>query len=122
MDFPRFVYLSPGKTLCQGGSFDGELVKNQDDHDAAIEAGYSDTVPEALEAAKKVQEEYVAAPRASEAPAAPVTPPPVPSEPEASLFTPATDPEPVAEPNPAPDPKPAPIDQAPRGRGRPSRK
>jgi hypothetical protein len=48
MDFPRFVYISPGMTKCQGGSFDGELVQNPVEHEAAIKAGFSDTVPEAL--------------------------------------------------------------------------
>lgn len=48
MDFPRFVFISPGKSKCQGGTYDGELVQGQSDYEAALKAGYSATLPEAL--------------------------------------------------------------------------
>ena len=52
MEFPRYVFLSPGKTECQGGSYNNELVKDKVEFDAAIEAGFSSTLPEALASAK----------------------------------------------------------------------
>jgi len=65
MDYPRFVYISPGSNKCQGGSFDCELVRDEKEHKAAISAGFSDSVPEALEAVEAVKEsiEPVAAKR-----------------------------------------------------------
>jgi hypothetical protein len=56
MDYPRFVYISPGETKCVGGTFGHELVKDEIEHKAALAAGFSDSVPEALEAAKAVKE------------------------------------------------------------------
>ncbi len=56
MDYPRFVYISPGTNKCQGGSFDCELVRDEKEHKAAISAGFSDSVPEALEAVEAVKE------------------------------------------------------------------
>ena len=55
MEFPRFVFLSPGKEKCQGGTFNTEIVKNITEFDAAIEAGFSATLPEALEAVKIIR-------------------------------------------------------------------
>lgn len=52
MKFPRFVYISPGLNECLGGSFNAELVENETDFNAAIKAGFSDSVPAALEACK----------------------------------------------------------------------
>lgn len=52
MEFPRLVYTSPGPDKCQGGTYGYELVKDKESHDAAIKAGFFDTVPEALEGAK----------------------------------------------------------------------
>jgi len=56
MEFPRFVYISPGKNKCNGGSFDCELVKDESEHKAALSAGFVDSVPEALEAVEAVKE------------------------------------------------------------------
>lgn len=56
MDFPRLVYISPGKNPCQGGSFDYELAVDKANFDAALAAGYFATVPEALKAAESQAE------------------------------------------------------------------
>ena len=56
MEYPRFVYISPGETKCVGGTFGYDLVKDEIEHKAALFAGFSDSVPEALEAAKAVKE------------------------------------------------------------------
>lgn len=47
-DFPRFVFTSPGPCSCQGGTYGAELVQNEKELDAAISAGFFETVPEAL--------------------------------------------------------------------------
>jgi hypothetical protein len=56
MEYPRFVYISPGETKCVGGTFGYDLVKDEIEHKAALLAGFSDSVPEALESAKAVKE------------------------------------------------------------------
>lgn len=50
MDFPRVVYIVPGPHPRHGGTYGQELVEDQDDFDAAIEAGFYATLPEAIEA------------------------------------------------------------------------
>ena len=55
MEYPRFVFISPGRNKCAGGTYDHELVLNIIEHKAAIDAGFSDSVPEALEAADKIR-------------------------------------------------------------------
>jgi len=56
MEYPRFVYISPGSNKCNGGSFDCELVQDEKEHKAAISAGFSDSVPDALESVDEVKE------------------------------------------------------------------
>lgn len=56
MDYPRFVYISPGVNKCQGGTYDHELVQNEKEHKAALAAGFSDTLPDALEVASVMKE------------------------------------------------------------------
>jgi hypothetical protein len=56
MNYPRFVFISPGINKCQGGTYDHEVVTNEKEHKAAIDAGFSDSVPDALEAAKVAKE------------------------------------------------------------------
>jgi len=56
MEYPRFVYISPGLNKFPGGSFDCELVHDAIEQKAALDAGFSDTVPEALEAYKLAKE------------------------------------------------------------------
>jgi hypothetical protein len=55
MKFPRLVFISPGKNECQGGTYNAELVANSAEHTAAIKAGFSDSVPEALLACEKAK-------------------------------------------------------------------
>jgi hypothetical protein len=57
MEYPRLVFISPGSQKCGGGTYDHELVKDEKEHKAAIEAGFSDSVPDALESAKLVKAE-----------------------------------------------------------------
>lgn len=52
MEYPRFVFISPGKNKCAGGTYDHELVRDASEHKAALEAGYSDSIPDALESAQ----------------------------------------------------------------------
>ena len=56
MEYPRLVYISPGQNKCIEGSFDYEPVKDVKEHKAALDAGFSDNVPDALKAAKIVKE------------------------------------------------------------------
>ena len=51
MEYPRFVFISPGSNKCNGGTYDHEVVKDASEHKAALDAGFSDSIPEALEAA-----------------------------------------------------------------------
>ena len=50
MEYPRLVFICPGANKCNGGTYDHELVKDAAEHKAAISAGFSDTVTEAIEA------------------------------------------------------------------------
>jgi hypothetical protein len=59
LDYPRFVFTAPGPTVCQGGSYGTELVKNDDELAAAIDAGFFMTIPEAL---KGIPEAHKGAP------------------------------------------------------------
>lgn len=59
MKYPRFVFISPGKNTCQGGTYDHELVQDEKDHKAALAAGFVDSLPEALEAAKVAKDSMV---------------------------------------------------------------
>lgn len=53
-DFPRFVFLSPGKLDCgKGRTYDHVLVTSQEEYDEAIKEGFSATVEAAIEAGKK---------------------------------------------------------------------
>jgi len=65
MEYPRFVFISPGSNKCNGGTYDHELVKDEKEHKAAISAGFSDTVTEALEAMAAVKETIEAEPVAA---------------------------------------------------------
>ncbi len=53
MKYPRLVYTSPGPAKCQNGTYGYELVEDKAAHDAAIKAGFFDTVPDALDNVKK---------------------------------------------------------------------
>ena len=55
VEYPRFVYISPGANKCEGGTFDCELVREEREHKAAVSAGFSDSVPEALESSDKIR-------------------------------------------------------------------
>jgi hypothetical protein len=55
MEYPRFVFISPGAQKCNGGTYDHEIVQNEKDHKSALAAGFSDSVPEALEAVEKIK-------------------------------------------------------------------
>lgn len=57
MEYPRLVFISPGSQKCNGGTYDHEVVQNEKDHKAALDAGFSDSVPEALEAVEKIKAE-----------------------------------------------------------------
>lgn len=52
MEFPRFVFRCPGKERCgrggEGETYDQVLVENEEEHAAAIKAGYFSTLPEAM--------------------------------------------------------------------------
>jgi hypothetical protein len=65
MDYPRLVFICPGANKCNGGTYDHELVKDAIEHKAAISAGFSDTVTEALEAMAAVKESIEAEPVAA---------------------------------------------------------
>lgn len=47
---PRLVYRNNGPHLRPGGSFDYKLVSDEADHSEALESGWFDTLPEALDA------------------------------------------------------------------------
>lgn len=52
MEYPRLVFTSPGPNKCNGGTYGHELVSDESEHEAAIKAGFFDSVPEAIEAEK----------------------------------------------------------------------
>ncbi len=56
MEYPRFVFICPGDNKCQGGTYGHEVVQDTKEHKAALEAGYSDSIPEALAAMNEVKE------------------------------------------------------------------
>lgn len=49
MQFPRVVFIVPGPLPRHKGTFGQEVVKDQDDFDAAIKAGFFETLPAAIE-------------------------------------------------------------------------
>jgi hypothetical protein len=68
MEYPRFVFICPGSNKCQGGTYDHEVVTNASEHKAAIDAGFSDTLPDAIEAAKIAKSTIKAEQEADEKP------------------------------------------------------
>lgn len=56
MEYPRLVYISPGHNKCVEGSFDFEPVEDEANHKAALAAGFSNSVPEAIKAYKLKKE------------------------------------------------------------------
>ena len=65
MEYPRFVFISPGSDKCNGGTYDHEVVKNASEHKAALDAGFSDSIPEALESSAIAKESIEAEPVAA---------------------------------------------------------
>jgi len=55
-DFPRFVFTSPGPKECQGGTYGDEIVKDENELSAALDVGFFESIPEALEALKAPKE------------------------------------------------------------------
>lgn len=49
MQFPKMVYTSPGPYECKGGTFGCEAVKDENEFNSAIDAGFFATLPEAVE-------------------------------------------------------------------------
>lgn len=66
MDFPRYVFTSPGKEKVKEGSYGIHLVQNEKEYEAALNAGFFSTMPEALEGAKDVKKEEVKSPEIKE--------------------------------------------------------
>ena len=52
MDFPRYVFKSPGENRIPEGSYDCELVDGQEGFDKLIKAGWNETILGAVEASK----------------------------------------------------------------------
>lgn len=53
MEFPRYVFTSPGNLSAGWGRTYGEEIVNDDaEYEAALKAGFYSTLPEAFEAAK----------------------------------------------------------------------
>ena len=50
MEFPRLVYKNHGPHQRPGGSYDHAPVESQEEFDAALNAGWFATLPEAIEA------------------------------------------------------------------------
>ena len=66
MEYPRFVFISPGAQKCNGGTYDHEIVQNEAEHKAAIDAGFSDSVPDALESVETIKVKRGRPPKAKE--------------------------------------------------------
>lgn len=49
MEFPRLVYKCPGPHSRQGGTYDYAVVNNEGEHAAQLEAGWFNSMPEAIE-------------------------------------------------------------------------
>lgn len=73
MEYPRFVFTSPGPLSCGHGKTYGEhLVSSDDELAAALAAGFFATLPEALDpTAAPVEAELESAPEPAAAEAAP---------------------------------------------------
>ena len=72
MDFPIFVFTSPGPLACGfKQTYGQEIVTSQEDYDSALKAKFYPTIPEAIEAFKRIPEPDKAPdpPIASESPA-----------------------------------------------------
>jgi hypothetical protein len=52
MDFPRYVFKSPGAVRIPEGSYDLELVVDQEGYDKHVKAGWNETILGAVEAGK----------------------------------------------------------------------
>jgi hypothetical protein len=47
-EYPRYVFVSPGPTTCNGGTYGCTLVKDEEEHAEALKAGFFSSLPEAL--------------------------------------------------------------------------
>ncbi len=48
MDFPRFVFKSPGEIRLPNGSYDQKITEEEGEYEALIKEGWSPTVIEAM--------------------------------------------------------------------------
>lgn len=48
--YPRYVFTSPGPSRCADGTYDSIVVKDESEHKVALDSGFKDSIPEALEA------------------------------------------------------------------------
>jgi hypothetical protein len=64
LNFPRFVFTSPGPLACNGGSYGEHIVEDQKEFDSAMDAGFFPTLPEALAGSKKPKEAKPSTPAA----------------------------------------------------------
>lgn len=55
MDFPRYVFTSPGKEKVKEGSYGTRLVQDDEEYEAALNAGFFSTMIEAIEGVKEVK-------------------------------------------------------------------
>lgn len=55
-EYPRFVFTSPGNKSCQDGSYGEEIVKDEKELTAALDVGFFESIPDALEALKAPKE------------------------------------------------------------------
>lgn len=67
MEFPRYVFTSPGNLSAGWGRTYGEEIVNDDaEYAAALKAGFYGTLPEAFEAAKNPKPAKAEEPKAEE--------------------------------------------------------
>jgi len=52
LEFPRFVFTSPGPLVCNGGTYGEQIVNDETEYKAALDVGFCHSIPDALEAAK----------------------------------------------------------------------
>lgn len=50
MEFPRYMFRSPGLYIRPGGSYDSRIAESAQDRDALVAAGWHDTVDAAADA------------------------------------------------------------------------
>ena len=56
--YPRYVFTSPGPFSCLNGTYDSIIVNDEKEHKIALESGFKDSIPDALDSKNVSSVEY----------------------------------------------------------------